>query len=419
LRDPHHVVEKLEIQQADRAHAVALDEVLRFPHSEADLRRALAPSDLYSGFAVFLPTANRKDASCRLTLHLRSGERIVVADGPTFLAPDAALAALLAAVPADSAPADAIAARIEPALAALRTQHTRREPELIDIGTLPAEPAISLIVPLTEEADLVRCRMGLFATDPAMQWVEIIHVLDRAQKRAGAERLLRAMHTAYGVPTRLVIVDEPVESGAALNAAAKSAQAPLLAILGTGVLPEQAGWLDTLAKFMDAHPRCGMAGPRLMRDDGSLASAGLEFGPDIEGRWDAKPLLRGFPCDFPAATAAAPVAGLAHGCVIIRRSLFELVGGFAEDYLDRQRQSADVGARVSSHGLEVWRTATAPLFDLAIERTVSTLAAELDRRALEQRWRSLMTAEPVAAETPAPDAEPKSRTRARRRRRVA
>jgi hypothetical protein len=163
-----------------------------------------------------------------------------------------------------------------------------------------------------------------------------------------------------------------------------------------------------------------MAGPRLMREDGSLASAGLEFGLDIEGRWDAKPLLRGFPCDFPTAAAAAPVAGLAHGCMIIRRSLFELVGGFSEDYLDRQRQNADLGARVSSHGFEVWRTATAPLFDFAVDKSVSTLTAELDRRALEQRWRSATVAEPVAmAGTPEPDAEPKSRARARRRRRAA
>jgi hypothetical protein len=420
LRDPHHVVEKLEIQQADRAHAIALDELLRYPHREADLRRAIAASDVYSGFAVFLPAANRKDASCRLTLLLRSGERIAVAEGPTFLAPDAAIAALLGAIPVDSAPADAIAARIEPALAALRAQRPRGEPEIIDIGTLPDSPTVTLVVPLTAESDLVRCRMGLFATDPAMKQIEIVHVLDRAQKRAGAERLLRAMHTAYGVPTRLVVVDEAVESGAALNAAVKASRAPLLALIGAGVLPEQAGWLDALAQFMDAHPRCGAAGPRLMREDGSLASAGLEFAPDVEGRWDAKPLLRGFPCDFPPATAAAPVAGLAHGCTIIRRSLFDLVGGFAEAYLDRQRQSADLGARVSSHGFEIWRTATMPLFDFAVDKAVPGLAVELDRRALEQRWRNALTAEPVkTADTVEPDAEPKTRTRVRRRRRVA
>src|SRR5262249_37671968 len=153
-----------------------------------------------------------------------------------------------------------------------------------------AEPAASLIVPLTAEADLVRCRMGLFATDPAMQQVEIIHVLDRAQKHEGGERLLRAMHTIYGVPTRLVVVDDNPEGGVALNQAAKTARGPILALLGAAALPEHAGWLDALAAFLDSHPRCGMAGPRLAREDGSLASAGLEFANDIEGRWDAKPM---------------------------------------------------------------------------------------------------------------------------------
>jgi len=418
LRDPHNVVDALEIRQADRDHPVTVDQLLRFPHREADQRRN---TDVYSGFAAFLPSANRKDASCRLTLRLRSGGRIAVADGPTFLAPAAASTALLAAIPADTVTPDAIAAYIEPALAALRTHDAPGDAELIDIGAMPDEPTVSLIVPLTAEADLVRARFGLFATDAAMRRVEIVHVMDRVQKRAGGERLLRALHTAYGVPTRLVVVDGHPDSGAALNAAAKTARAPLLAILGAEVLPEQAGWLGPLAAFMDAHPRCGVAAPRLMREDCSLASAGFEFAVDAEGRWDAKPMLRGFPCDFTDAAAAAPVAALGHGCIVVRRSLFELAGGFATDYLDAQRQAADFSARVTSRGFEVWRTATPPLFDLSIGTNAAPVAAALDRRTLEQRWRTAMDAteaQPAAASEA--DAEPtKTRQRSRRRRRAA
>jgi hypothetical protein len=277
-----------------------------------------------------------------------------------------------------------------------------------------------VIVPLTAEADLIRAGFGLFATDPAMREVEIIHVMDRKQKRAGGERLLRALHTAYGVPTRLVVVDERPESGAALNAAAKTARGALLVMLGAGVLPEQSGWLSPLAAFMDAHPRCGVAGPRLMREDCSLASAGFEFGADTDDRWDVKPLLRGFPCDFADAAAAAPVPALGHGCLVVRRSLFELAGGFAEDYLDAQRQAADFTARVTSHGFEIWRTATPPLFDLSVPRGTAPVAAALDRRMLEQRWRSAATAETKREAAPQADAEPtKTRQRSRRRRRVA
>jgi hypothetical protein len=247
--------------------------------------------------------------------------------------------------------------------------------------------------------------------------VEIIHVLDRAQQRAGGEHLLRALHAAYGVPTRLVTVDDAAGSGAALNAAARTARAPLLTILGADALPEQTGWLQGLTEFLDAHPRCGVAAPRLMREDGSLASAGLDLAVDAEGRWDATPLLRGFPCDFPAASAAARVDAVALGCIVMRRSVFEMIGGFAEDYLDALRLGADLGARVSAHGFEVWRTATPALFDFANERT-SPLAAEIDRRQLEQRWRGQASAQ-AADEAPEPQTEPKTRARSRRRRRAA
>jgi hypothetical protein len=172
---------------------------------------------------------------------------------------------------------------------------------------------------------------------------------------------------------------------------------------------------------MDAHPRCGVAAPRLMREDSSLASAGFEFRADGEGRWDARAMLRGFPCDFADAVAAAPVAALGHGCLVVRRSLFELAGGFAEDYFEAQRQAVDFSARVKSHGLEVWRTATQPLFDLSVSLAATPVAQALDRRTLEQRWRTAGAAAETQAETsPAPDAaNTKTRQRSRRRRRAA
>ena len=172
---------------------------------------------------------------------------------------------------------------------------------------------------------------------------------------------------------------------------------------------------------MDAHPRCGVAAPRLMREDSSLTSAGFEFATDGVGRWDAKAMLRGFPCDFADAATAGPVAALGHGCLVVRRSLFELAGGFAEDYFEAQRQAVDFSARVKSHGLEVWRTATPPLFDLSAPHVTSAVAQTLDRRTLEQRWRTAGAAAEAHAETsPAPGAEnTKTRPRLRRRRRAA
>jgi hypothetical protein len=425
FRDPHGIVEALEIETQDRPVSVPADQLIRFAHHEADLRRSVAASDVFSGFATFVPSAKADTGSCRLALRLRSGGRIAVAEGPSVMPPAEARDAILAAIPPDHLDVGTIAACIEPALAALRpTTADAVAPQTIAIGALPAEPVASLIVPMSSDLDVVRCRTGMFATDPAMAKVEVIYVVDRAQHRAGAERLLRALHTAYGTPMRVVVASEPADSGSALNAAAKCATAPVLAFLGRGVLPEGANWLESLVRFLDARPRCGLVGARLAREDHSLAAAGAEFAPGASGDWDVTRLYQGFPCDFDAAVEAAPVATLPSGCLVIRRSMFDLAGGFAEDYFTPLRQAADLGARVRSHGFEVWRAAAPMLLDLGTDERLAAhdVRAELDRRLLEQRWRDKAGAQDPAGTLPAagePQSQSKQRVRTRRRRRAA
>ncbi len=424
LRDPHGIVETIEIETQDQSIRVPVEQLLRFAHREADLRRSVAPSDIYSGFATFAASSKSDTGSCRMALRLRSGGRIAVAEGPSLMTPAEARDAVLAAIPQDHVDADAVAPCIEPALAALRETagSAGPAPKVIDIGKVVDAPVASLIVPMSNDIDIVRCRTGLFATDPGMAEVEVIYVLDQAQHRAGTERLLRALHTAYGTPMRLVIGRDPCDSGAALNAAAKIAKAPLLAFLGRGVLPDSANWLDALTDFLDARPRCGLVGTRLMLEDHSLAAAGAEFAPDVHGQWDAKRLYQGFPCDFDAAAEAAPVAALPFGCLATRRSMFELAGGFAEDYFTTLRQAADLAARIRSHGFEIWRASEPMLFDFGTEERIAPrdIRAELDRRLLEQRWREAVSAAAQAGDQPAStESQSKTRVRTRRRRRAA
>jgi hypothetical protein len=425
LRDPHGIVETVEVETQDQTIRVAADQLLRFPHREADLRGSVAPSDVYSGFAAFAASARPATGSCRLALRLRSGGRIAVAEGPSLLPLAEAREAVLAAIPQDHVDADAAAACIEPTLAALRESAGGADAaplKTIEIGAIVDAPAVSLIVPMSSDIDVVRCRTGLFATDPGMAAVEVIYVVDQAQHRAGTERLLRALHAAYGTPMRVMVACDVSDSGSALNAAAKLARAPLLAFLGRGVLPEGAGWLAKLTAFLDARPRCGLVGTRLMREDHSLAAAGAEFAPDGDGRWDVKRLYQGFPCDFDDAGEATPVAVLPFGCLATRRSMFELAGGFAKDYFTTLRQAADLSARIRSHGFEIWRAAEPLLFDLGIEERIAPrdIRTELDRRLLEQRWRAAASTAVQADERPATtESQSKTRARTRRRRRAA
>ncbi len=427
IRDPHGLVEQVEIERGGRTVSAALNRLTRFPHRKADARTDAGISDLYSGFATFIPLQNGQapDSASRLFIRLRSNARIEVAEGPCLLPTGEAREAILAAIPTGPVPPDTIAACIEPAIESLQAASPAITPEVIDIGAPVETPSSSIIIPLSSDLDIVRCRIGMLATDPALAGVEIIHVADRAQHRAGVERLLRAFGTAYGVASRLVIVPDCSDSGSAINAAVQTSRAPLLVLLGRGALPERSGWLVRLAGFLEAHPRCGIVTPRLVFEDHSLAAAGAEFATDFGGTWDVRRLYQGFPCDFSGASHSAPVGAASAGCLVVRRSLFDLAGGFDTGYLGALRRSADFSAKVRSLGFEIWRAAEPVLFDLDVEERLGAhdICAELDRRRLERHWRAAIeTAASAPAASPSKDVPaPRTRNRSagRRRRRAA
>lgn len=423
IRDPHGLVEQIEIERGRRTVSAALDSLLRFPHRKADTRTGAGSSDLYSGFATFIPLQDGQapEAASRLFIRFRSSARIEVAEGPCLLPPDEAREAILGALPVGPVSPEAIAACIQPALESLQSAPPMGSPEIIDIGAPVEAPSASIIIPLASDLDIVRCRIGMLATDRAVAGAEIIHVADRAQHRAGVERLLRALGAAYGVRTRLVIAPERCDSGIAINAAVQASRAPLLVLLGRGALPQGSGWLAGLADFLAAHPRCGVVTPRLVFEDHSLAASGADFRADAGGAWDVRRLYQGFPCDFPSASHDAPVGAAPAGCLVLRRSLFDLAGGFDTGYFGALRQSADFCAKVRSHGFEIWRAAEPVLFDLHVEERPGTheVCAEIDRRRLERRWRAALEV-PAAAPASSQSSQvravrPRSATRRRRR----
>jgi GT2 family glycosyltransferase len=103
------------------------------------------------------------------------------------------------------------------------------------------------------------------------------------------------------------------------------------------------GAIETLAAFLDAHPRVGVVGPRLLNPDGTTQPAAFRFptlsmtaldlfppGDALPGRlygswWHGRyPEERGeapFPIDHPLGA-----------CMLVRRAVLETVGGMDESY---------------------------------------------------------------------------------------
>jgi hypothetical protein len=165
--------------------------------------------------------------------------------------------------------------------------------------------------------------------------------------------------------------------GAAANLGARQTSLPYLLVLNSDVVLSP-GAVDALSDYLDAHPRAGLAGPRLRAPDGTLepschAPLGslhsvLEKGrvgralasmPGLGSRWG---LLNG-PHDRPREVPWVTGAALA-----IRRSAFDTVGGFEESYF-MYAEEADLCWRLRQAG---WEVHFAPVTDVIHRGGAST-----------------------------------------------
>ncbi len=124
----------------------------------------------------------------------------------------------------------------------------------------------------------------------------------------------------------------------------------------------RAGALATMIAFLDAHPRCGIAGSRILNYDGSVQQSVGEFdtwaGAFLRSSaWGEWPIfaryangasLRGWRADTERRIDLAIGAALA-----IRRSLIAQIGDFDERYF-LYHEEVDFAKRAADAGWETW-----------------------------------------------------------------
>ena len=187
-------------------------------------------------------------------------------------------------------------------------------------------------------------------------------VIDQASDRPAADDIRARFPWVDVVP-----LEQNTGFAAGVNAGAKRAATPYLLLLNPdgAVEPDMVGELTT---WMDQHPDVGIAGPRVLNDDGTVQESARMF-PDfttgIAGRssW----LTRTLP-DNPLSRrnlrardsrdgSTLDVDWLSGACMMIRRDAFDAVGGMDEGFF-LYWEDADFCRRVTKAG---WRTVYVPM----------------------------------------------------------
>ncbi|NYD72615.1 glycosyltransferase family 2 protein [Leifsonia soli] len=144
--------------------------------------------------------------------------------------------------------------------------------------------------------------------------------------------------------------------GGAVNRAVASLSASVDAVLicNPDVLVGEDA-LDTLRERLDADPTIGAVGPRILNEDGTLypsarriPSLRTGIGHALFVRvWPANPWTKAYRSEN--QVSARDVGWLSGACLLVRRSVFEELGGFDEGYF-MYFEDVDLGYRVGRAG---------------------------------------------------------------------
>ena len=122
------------------------------------------------------------------------------------------------------------------------------------------------------------------------------------------------------------------------------------------------GAFHAMLDFMDAHPQCGIVGPKLLNPDGSLQYSCRHF-PTLEaGLFRNTPLGKLFPSNRATRDYlmkdvshdhAMPVDWVSGAAMLVRREVFDLLGLLDEEYF-MYVEDVDLCYRAHHAGWEVW-----------------------------------------------------------------
>jgi GT2 family glycosyltransferase len=355
--DRDGLLEQILVHRGEGEPSPIIERVERFPallppaEPGGDHRAATGFLALVPGYASGAPVLQP-----RCELKLKSGTSLFLRPGLQPADAAGIRARALASIPPQHLTAEILERSLAPVLAACQAElrASLPAPRVRTIGTPPARPVASVVIPLYRVYDFLRIQVAAFAGDPFFaEKAELIYVLDSPEHEGEVAHLLGGLHLAYGLPMQLVVMGRNGGFSAACNAGAEVARGETLAMVNSDVIPTETGWLPALARKLDRRGRVGAVGPKLLYDDGSLQHAGLLFKRDRHGSWLNHHYFKGMPGNYPPANVEKLVPGVTGACVLLPRALFKEVGGFDDSYVIGDYEDSDLCLKIRQAGFGI------------------------------------------------------------------
>ena len=165
------------------------------------------------------------------------------------------------------------------------------------------------------------------------------------------------------VPDRVRVIrnDRPLSYAANANLGIRATAGEYVIVSNTDVVPEP-DCVAKLVEFADAHPRCGVAGPKLLNPDGSLQASRRRFPTIANTLVRRTPLRRLFPpLDWQRrhymldeqVEQPMQVDTMLGAFLMCRRAMLDEIGGWDDEYR-HYIEDIDLTYRAMKAGWERW-----------------------------------------------------------------
>ena len=278
---------------------------------------------------------------------------------------------------------------------AVRESESARQP-LVGVALDPGPaggPRVTVIVPAFGNAELTKaCIRALAAHPPRVARADYVLVDDESPAD-----LLAAFAPVGG----LTVLRNGTNAGflRSCNRAARLSDAAYLVFLNNDTLVRD-GWLDALVETAERDPSVGVAGAKLLYPDGTLQEAGGVIWRDATG-WNYG---RGGRADDPAYAYVRDADYCSGAALLVRRALFERLGGFDERFAPAYFEDTDLCFAARREGFRVVYQPRAEVVHREGGTGGTDVAAGVKRHQalnqpkFRQKWRAVLDAEHAASD---------------------
>lgn len=288
-------------------------------------------------------------------------------------------------------------------------EHLRRRGEKASVEILPAishlkttfevptpKPLVSIIIPSRDQKDILSRCLNSITAKSTYKNIEFI-VVNNGSVEPDALQYLNVLRERSNF--RVIEDRRPFNFSRLNNDAAKIAKGEILAFLNNDLEVISPDWLSEMVSHA-ARSGVGAVGARLLYPNGLLQHGGIIIGIGGVAGHNHKGRLRTDPGYFNRAILTQNLSAVTAACMVLRRDVFEEVGGFDEERLTVAFNDVDLCLRIREKGYRIVYTPYAELFHYeSISRGYENTPEKFNRfeseiRAMKKKWGDTLKFDP-------------------------